>query len=183
MAPWLPVETERLVLREFRAGDDEDMHEYAGDPEVARYMSWGPNDRSATRAFLNHQLRQQEEWPRDSVEMAAELKSERRVIGGLRLTIRDQENLTADIGYTFNRRHWNKGLATEAARALLDAAFHRLGLHRVWATCDARNQGSYRVMEKLGMRREALFLKDILQKGEWRDSYLYAVLREEWRLP
>jgi RimJ/RimL family protein N-acetyltransferase len=53
-------------------------------------------------------------------------------------------------------------------------------MHRVWATCDIRNVASYRVMEKLGMRREALFRKDALQKGEWRDTYLYAVLAEEW---
>ena len=63
--------------------------------------------------------------------------------------------------------------------ALLHLAFSSLNLHRVWATCDVRNHASYRVMEKLGIR-EALFKKDVLQKGEWRDSYLYAVLAEEW---
>jgi len=68
----------------------------------------------------------------------------------------------------------------EAARAVLDTAFREVGLHRVWATCDPRNRASYRVMEKLGVRREAHFRQDVMEKGEWRDSYLYAILREEW---
>lgn len=101
-------------------------------------------------------------------------------MGSMRLTILDRSNQTADFGYTLNRRHWKNGYATEGARALLNVAFVSLGLHRVWATCDARNRASYRVLEKLGMRREAAFQKDVLQKGEWRDSYLYAILAEEW---
>ena len=64
--------------------------------------------------------------------------------------------------------------------SVVSAGFANLNLHRVWATCDTRNYASYRVMEKLGMRREGLFKKDVLQKGESRDSYLYAVLAEEW---
>jgi [ribosomal protein S5]-alanine N-acetyltransferase len=69
---------------------------------------------------------------------------------------------------------------TEAARAILGVAFRELNLHRVWATCHVRNHASYRVMEKLGMRREAHFRKNAFEKNEWRDSYLYAILAEEW---
>ena len=100
----------------------------------------------------------------------------------MRRSILDRNNETADFGCTLNRRYWNNGYATEGARVLLGVAFTKLGLHRVWAICDVRNHASYRVMEKLGMRREAWFKKDVWQKGEWRDSYLYAILAEEWRL-
>jgi RimJ/RimL family protein N-acetyltransferase len=117
---------------------------------------------------------------RDSIEVAVELRSDNYLIGGMRITFLDCTNRTADFGYTFNRRYWNNGYATEGTRALLHLAFSNLKLHRVWATCDVRNHASYRVMEKLGMRREALFKRDVLQKGEWRDSYLYAVLAEQW---
>lgn len=180
MTPWFPLETERLLLRDFRLDDEADIYEYARDPEVVRFANWGPVDVSIIRANLRRRLYDQEHWPRDSVEVAVELRGEDRLIGGMRITILDHANRTADFGYTFNRRYWNKGYATEAARELLSLAFSNLKLHRVWATCDARNHASYRVMEKLGMRREALFKKDVLQKGEWRDSYLYAVLAEEW---
>lgn len=180
MTPWFPLETERLLLRDFRLEDEAEICEYARDPGVVRFANWGPSDLSIVQANLQRRLEDQKSWPRDSVEVAVELRSEARLIGGMRITVLDPSNRTADFGYTFNRRYWNNGYATEAARALLSLAFSNLNLHRVWASCDVRNHASYRVMQKLGMRREGLFKQDVLQKGEWRDSYLYAVLAEEW---
>ncbi|MGD0957024.1 MAG: GNAT family N-acetyltransferase [Candidatus Acidiferrales bacterium] len=164
MKPWFPIETERLLLREFRAGDEADIHEYASDPEVVRLMIWGPNTPEMTRAFLAHTLEEQQQWPRNSVGLAIGLKGEHRVIGSIGLRIKDEANRSADIGYVLNRSYWGRGYMTEAARAILDAAFRKLNLHRVWATCDIRNRASYRVMEKLGMRREAHFRKKRLRK-------------------
>ena len=150
------------------------------DPEVVRFADWGPCDISTVRANLHRRLEEQKNWPRDNIQAAVELRSDASLMGIMRITVLDHVNRTADFGYTFNRRYWNNGYATEGTRALLELAFSRLNLHRVWATCDVRNHTSYRVMEKLGMRREALFKRDVLQRGEWRDSYLYAVLAEEW---
>jgi RimJ/RimL family protein N-acetyltransferase len=181
MDRWFPVETERLMLREFRADDEQDIHAYASDPEVVRLLIWGPNTLDATKTFLAGALKEQEQWPRATVSLAVELKGGRRVIGSIGLRVKDEKNCAADIGYVLNRAYWGQGYMVEAGRAVLDAAFRRLGLHRVWATCDPRNRASYRVMEKLGMRREAHFRKDVMEKGEWRDSYLYAILAEEWR--
>ena len=76
----------------------------------------------------------------------------------------------------------DRGYGTEAARAVVGLAFGVLGHHRVWATCDARNRGSYGIMEKLGMRREALMRQDVKRRDGWKDSFLYAVLAEEWAL-
>jgi RimJ/RimL family protein N-acetyltransferase len=180
MTRWFPIETPRLVLREFRPEDELDVHEYASDPEVVRLLIWGPNTRELTRAFLARTLEEQKEWPRKSVGLAIELKGEQRVIGSIGLRIKDELNHAADIGYVLARRYWGCGYMPEAAHAVVDAAFRRAGLHRVWATCDPRNRASYRVMEKIGMRREGHFRKDVFEKNEWRDSYLYAVLAEEW---
>ncbi|MGA7916476.1 MAG: GNAT family N-acetyltransferase [Candidatus Acidiferrales bacterium] len=180
MEPWFPIETERLQLREIRATDEDDIHEYASDPEVVRLMIWGPNTREATREFLDRALHTQAKWPRNDVGLAIELKSERRMIGSIALRIQDDKNLTADFGYVLNRKYWGHGYMTESASAVLSVAFNKLKLHRVWATCHAQNHASYRVMEKLGMRREAFFLKNALEKGAWRDTYLYAILAAEW---
>lgn len=179
MDPWFPIETERLLLRELRAEDENDIHEYASDTEVVRLMIWGPNTREVTRQFLDRALQAQTQWPRSEVGLAIELKSERRLIGSIGLRMKDEANRTADIGYVLNRKYWGPGYMTESARAILDVAFKQLKLHRVWATCDARNSASYRVMERLGMRREGLFIKNAMEKGEWRDTYLYAILAEE----
>ena len=186
MTRWFPLETKRLLLREFRAADEGDIHAYARDPEVVQLMIWGPNTPEMTRNYLEGVLGAQQHWPRSDIALAIELPAEHRVIGSIALRIKDERNATADIGYVLHRAYWGQGYMVEAARAVLDAAFLELGLHRVWATCDPRNRASYRVMEKLGMRREAHFRKDVMEKGEWRDSYLYAILREEWpvtRLP
>ena len=180
MDRWLPIETARLLLRETRPEDEDDVHEYASDPCVSRYESWGPNTREKTHEVVARRLKAQQEWPRDEIDLAVELKSEHRVIGTMKLHIKDHEKSSAYIGYVFNRRYWNHGYATEAARALLNSAFRDFNLHRIWATCDTRNVASSRVMEKLGMRREAHFVKDAFQKGEWCDSYLYAILADEW---
>jgi RimJ/RimL family protein N-acetyltransferase len=76
-----------------------------------------------------------------------------------------------------------RGIATEAARALVDLAFDHYGVHRVWAQLDARNEPSAALCERLGMRRESHKRRDFWSKGEWTDSYEYAVLAEEWRGP
>jgi RimJ/RimL family protein N-acetyltransferase len=174
---WFPIETSRLLLREFTAADEADVHEYASDLIVTRYMAWGPNTPAQTRERIRAHLEQQRIWPRDEVELAAELRVEQKVIGTIRLWIVDRQNSIADFGFVFNRRYWNQGYGSEAASALVRAAFEALSLHRVWATCDTRNVGSWRVLEKAGLRREAVFRRDLFQKGEWRDSFLYATVR------
>lgn len=179
--PWFPVRTERLLLREFRETDFDDVHAYAADPEVARFMEWGPNTPEQTREFMERALAQQTEWPRAGVGLAVEHLGGGRVIGSIRLAVQDEASRTCDIGYSFASGYWRRGICTEAARALLDVAFGVLGAHRVFAECDQRNAGSYGVMEKLGMRREGAFRSAKLIKGQWTDRYLYAVLEDEWR--
>lgn len=88
---------------------------------------------------------------------------------------------THEIGWVFNKRYHGQGYATEAAYALLEYGFERLRLHRVIATCQPENVPSYRVMEKLGMRREGHFQKCIYRgESRWWDEYFYAMLEEEW---
>ncbi len=180
MERWFPIETERLLLREFALPDEPDIHEFACDPIVSRYDSWGPNTSAKTHDVLMRRMAEQQTWPRNDVTLAAVLTRERRLIGSVHIWTMDEANCTAEIGYTFNRRYWNNGYATEAASAVLGRAFRDVKMHRVVAKCDARNVGSWRVMEKLGMRREGHFLQDTLQKGEWRNTYLYAILADEW---
>lgn len=180
MERWFPVETQRLLLREYAPADEADVHEYASDPLVPQYDSWGPNSAAQTHEHLRRRIAEQRNWPREDVTLVAQLRHEAKVIGSVRLWTVDKANRTAEIGYTFNRGYWNNGYATEAASALLERAFHALNMHRIIATCDTRNVGSWRVMEKVGMRREGHFLCDKLQKGEWRDSFFYAVLGNEW---
>ena len=183
LKPWLPLRTPRLILREFRPDDLEAVHAYGSDPEVARFMVWGPNTPDDSQAFIDRTLAAQAEWPRASVNTAVVIAETGRLIGSVELRVKDAGNLGGEIGWCLHREAWGQGYAREAASALLDQAFGPMGLHRVIATCDVRNRKSWRALEKLGLRREALFRKDIRVKRRWRDTFLYAVLSGEWRRP
>ena len=181
--PWFPIRTERLLLREFRESDFEDVQAYAGDPAVARFMDWGPNTREQTVEFMGRKLEEQTRWPRDEVTLAVEHAADERVIGSIRLAVSDRDNLAGDFGYSLNSEYWRQGYATEASAALIDVGFKVLGLHRIWAECDVQNVASWGVMEKLRMRREAHIRDGKLIKDLWRDRYVYGLLADEWVLP
>ena len=179
--PWFPLETDRLILREFRESDFDDVHTYGSDPAVARFMVWGPNTLEVSQTFLGLLIEGQKTWPRKDVSLALELRETGKLIGSIRLWVVQEDWGTAEIGYSLDRGHWRRGFAFEAASAMMRAGFEVLKLHRVVATCDVRNRGSWGVMRKLGMRREGKLMQDRLIKGHWRDTYSYAILANEWR--
>lgn len=183
LKPWFPIETPRLLLREFREDDAQDVHAYARQPEVAQFMDWGPNTAEQTAEFLDRKWAEQARWPREEVNLAVEHLADERVIGSVRLAVTDRAHRSGDLGYSFNRDYWRQGYATEAAAALVEVGFGTLGLHRIWAECDVENLGSWGVMQKLGLRREAHLRHGKLIKGQWRDRYIYAVLAEDWISP
>lgn len=175
------LESDRLILKDWRRSDWKDAHSYASDPEVSKYMIWGPNSEKETKEFIDTAIEVARAKPRRGYELAMMLKETNSIVGGCGLQVVGQESATAMIGYVLHRNFWGKGLVTEAALRIIDFGFTDLKLHRVYATCDVENIGSARVMEKCGMRREAHFVKDMYIKKHWRDTYLYAILEAEWQ--
>jgi RimJ/RimL family protein N-acetyltransferase len=163
------------MIRDFAPGEEAAVHEYASDPEVVRFMVWGPNTPQQTADFLARKLAPHPA-PRWEFELAVVLKAEQRLVGGVGLRIRSAAHREGDIGYVLNRRYWNRGIVTEASKAMLDFGFGELGLHRIYATCDPENRPSARVMEKLGMKYEGHLRQNLFEKGHWRDTLLYAIL-------
>jgi RimJ/RimL family protein N-acetyltransferase len=178
---FVSLETRRLVLREFADHDAPAVQAYAGDTEVVRHLDWGPNTPEDTAGFLALARAARDASPRTAYHLAIVLKAADRLIGGCRIAIRRPEHGDGDVGYVLDRSHWGHGYMTEAAHALVAFGFGRLALHRIWATCDVDNHASVRVLEKLGMQREGHLRQITRRHGEWRDSYLYAVLRSEWQ--
>jgi|RhiMetdeSRZDD1v2_1073273.scaffolds.fasta_scaffold194735_4 ribosomal-protein-alanine N-acetyltransferase len=177
----LPLQTDRLRLRDFVVDDWRAVHAYAADPEAVRYMEWGPNDEATTRMFVERVTAVQHAQPRLDFDLAITLRVSGELIGSCGFHIADPQNRAGWIGYILAPGHWGHGYATEAARALLRLGFVDCGLHRIWATCDPRNMASAHVLEKLEMRREGHLRENKLQRGNWRDSYLYAILDTEFR--
>ena len=175
------IETERLKIRNWQMTDVDDAHQYASDPDVSQFMIWGPNSRRETIDFISEAIDSSKIKPRRAFELAIELKQEQKVVGGIGLSVKDPVYATGMIGYAVNREYWRKGITTEAVISLVQFAFSELDLHRVYATCDTQNLGSQKVLEKCDFRKEAHFKEDTHIKGEWRDSFLYAMLKREWK--
>jgi RimJ/RimL family protein N-acetyltransferase len=166
-------------LRDLKEDDWQSVHSYASDPEVVRYMDWGPNTEEETRNFSQRAIASQREQPRRNYTLAIVLKGEDRLIGSCGLHVSNTDNREGWLGYCLNRDYWKKGYATETAQALLAVGFKQLGLHRVSATCDPANIASAHVLEKIDMQREGHLRERKWAKGRWRDSFLCAILNYE----
>lgn len=172
--------TERLVLRSFRHGDEDDVLAYRRRADVVRYLPVEPMDDAAVCAYIDERLTATTiAADNDRIILAVEYDG--RVIGDVVVGVGPLADRQAEIGWVFNPDYHGRGLATEAARELLAMAFGELRMHRVWAQLDPRNLASARVCERLGMRLEAHFREDFWFKGEWGDTSVYALLADEWQ--
>jgi [ribosomal protein S5]-alanine N-acetyltransferase len=174
----LPVRTARLNLREFMAMDFAAVHAYSSDPRVTRYLFFGPRDEESTAEYLEELLASQREQPRTRFELAVEESASGKLIGACDLSL--IESNAVDLGYMLSAEQWGKGYATEIALALVDAAFFDLRAQRVISTVDVNNAASIRVLEKIGMRWEAVYRKHRRAKNRWWDCHLFTLPREVW---
>ena len=174
----LPLRTARLTLREFVDTDFDAVYAYSSDPRVTRYLFFGPRSEEATADYLEELLASQKERPRTRFELAVEDQASGKVIGACDLSL--IESNVVDLGYMLGMEDWGKGYATEIALALVDAAFFDLRAERVISTVDINNGASIRVLEKIGMRWEAVFRKHRRAKNRWWDCHLYVLPREVW---
>jgi len=168
----------RLIARRFGPRDLPSFVAMRNDPEVARYQSWDTYTEAEGRRFLE-ELAQHKRGEPGWFQFALELRETGEFVGDCGLNILAHEPRLARIGYTIARPHWNKGLATEAVRALVDYAFSTFPLHRITASVDPRNGSSCGVLEKAGFVKEGHFRQSEWFKGEWADDVLYARLRED----
>ena len=170
------IETSRLRLRPIAAGDWQAVLAYMSDPRVTAFLPEGTFDEEASRAFARKQAGEEA----DAVAVVE--KASGHMIGHMPFHpwfVRE----TYEIGWAFGHAFQGRGFATEAARALLAHAFEALEAHRVIATCQPENIASWRVAEKLGLRREAHFRSALYRApGVWWDEYFYALLTDEYGL-
>lgn len=181
-ATW-PLHTERLLLRPVTREDLLALWGYRRLPEVSRWLGGVHDDEASFLAGSEAMLTR---------NLAVE--REGQIIGDLMVVVEDgwaqrgMEDLAratqAELGWTFSPDAGGRGYATEAVRAVIDVCFRVLGLRRVHAGCFAANQPSWRLMERIGMRREEHSRRTGLHRsGEWMDGMDYGLLAEEWPLP
>jgi RimJ/RimL family protein N-acetyltransferase len=181
LRPTYPIETARLVLRPFEAGDLEALLAFHSLPEVARFLYWEARDREQVRGVLEAKVRQSVlEEEGQALALAVVWREVGVVVGEVSLVWLSRRHRQGEVGFVFHPGYQGRGLATEAAQVMLRLGFAELGLHRIIGRCDARNLASARVLERLGMRREAHFVHNELFKGAWGDELVYAMLDAEW---
>lgn len=174
----LILSNERLYLREMAISDWADVHKYASQEIVCQFQPWGPNSEEESKKFVEEVVEDSTKEPRTRFVFAIHYKE--KMIGAGELNIRDLTNKAGEIGYIVHPDYWRKGIATDIVSLLIDFGFKELCLHRIFATCDPRNTGSSKVLEKVGMTREGRIRDDLLLQNGWRDSLLYSVLEHEW---
>ncbi|QFG26698.1 GNAT family N-acetyltransferase [Actinomadura sp. WMMB 499] len=181
LRPAYPIETERLTLRPFREDDLEGLYAYQSLPEVARFLYWEPRNLEESRSFLKEKMAASTvEREGDWLVLAVVLRATGELMGEVNLQWRSRGHRQGEIGYILNPAFHGRGFATEAAEVVLRLGFEGLDLHRVVGRLDGRNVASARVLDRLGMRREAHLVQNEMVKGEWTDEVVYAMLREEW---
>ena len=182
LRPSYPIRLERVVLRPFVASDFDAVLDMQSRPELVRYLMWDVMDADAVRTFLERRVRQTAiEAEDNALVLAATIPPSDRVIGEFMLRLSSERHRQAEIGWSLHPDAQGHGYATEASRELLRIAFEDLGVHRVAADADPRNTGSLRIMERLGMHREADYVDVFFLKGEWVGETHYAILEDEWR--
>ncbi|MER6407951.1 GNAT family N-acetyltransferase [Streptomyces viridosporus] len=175
-----PIKTQRLVLRPFTARDEEDMLEFESREDVARYLFNEPRTREDNAAELATRITQTAlRKEKDTLMTAVELDG--KVIGYVLLIWLSEEHRQGEFGYVLHPDYHGKGYASEAAVEMLRIGFEKLNLHRIIGRCDPRNGDSARLMERLGLRKEAHFVESEIFKGEWGGELHYAMLAPEWR--
>jgi len=170
------ITTERLILRNYKIEDWERVHIYGSDPDFSKYELWGPNTLEDTHKFIAEMAQQTEANPQYKFDFAVCLKDSGLLIGGCGIRQETESSQVANLGWAINPEFQKKGYATEAARALIEFGFKKLNLSLIYATCDTRNLPSYKVMEKLGMKKVGLIKGTKEIKGHLRDSFRYEIL-------
>lgn len=175
------IETERLIIRQFKPEDWKDLLEYISREEVLKYEPcWVPTEEACRKAA--------EDFSKGNVFWAAELKGSGKMIGHVYFNQAEpKEFKTWEIGYIFNPVFGGNGYATEACRAVMGYGFGKLNIHRVTGRCSPENVPSWKLLERLRMRREGHSLQAVTFTSApdggpiWWDEYLYAVLAGEWQ--
>ena len=173
------IRTKRLTLRAAKMSDAEDLYEYSRDPAVAKHVLWDAHTSiHQTRAYIRYLIRQYKNGQPSSFVIS--ITETGKVVGTIGFMWIQQENRSAEVGYSLSRAYWNQGIMTEALTALLDFGFLKLNLNRIEAQHESDNPASGRVMAKAGMSFEGRLRQRIYNKGRFADVDLYSILRQEY---
>lgn len=172
------METERLIIRQFSPDDWQDLFEYLSQEDTVKYEPYEVFTENQSKEEAINRSNNPDFW-------AVCLRNTNKLIGNIYLAKKDFE--TWELGYVFNSNYQGNGFATEAASALINDLFVHHNAHRIIAFCNPLNVASWKLLERLHMRREGhlvkntWFFKDKNGNPIWQDTYEYGIIKEEWQ--
>jgi RimJ/RimL family protein N-acetyltransferase len=181
LSPDYPVTTERLLLRPLTPADADALLNYRSRPDVCRYLPFEPMTREVIRERMVTQWSRTELTDEgQALTLGVAARETGELVGDVILFWHSRLHAGGELGYVFRPEVAGRGYATEAAREVLRLGFEELGLHRIIARLDERNEPSARLARRLGMRQEARLVNNEWFKGEWTTELDFAMLAEEW---
>ncbi len=172
------IETDRLLIRILEIKDKDAFFRYRSMPEIYKYQAWRPKGIDEIEEFINKNisvcLNPRNTW----IQLAVCLK-EGQLIGDIGVHFLE-DDYQVEIGYTLSPEYQGNGYAVEAVKAVIKYAFTELKKHRIISSVDPDNIKSIKLLEKIGFRKEAHFIKSFRMDNQWYDDCVYAILEEEW---
>ncbi len=173
--------TGRLKLRPFSMEDAPEVTKLCGEWAIAETTANIPHpyDQSMAEAWI---ASHKDAWEAgEAVTFAITESDEGRLLGAIGIQV-NKTNLLGEIGYWIGKPYWNRGYATQAAKAVISFGFEHLGLNRIQARHMTKNPASGRVLEKAGMKPEGVLRQSIYRWGSFEDAAMFAVLRAEFQV-
>lgn len=172
------LESPRLILKNLDESDAADVFEFASNPNVAHFMSWGAHVSidDSLRMIKKAQENYNKGWP---IPLGIVLKegSNKKVVGIVGLTVVSARHRNFELVYALGEKYWGKGILVEASKLLIDYSFKHFALNRLQCSCKEENVQSERVMEKLGMKYEGILRSHMYLKGEFWNIKMYSKLK------
>jgi RimJ/RimL family protein N-acetyltransferase len=181
LRPRYPVRSERLLLRPLAVADADAMLAYRSRDDVCRYVPFEPMSRDdIIERIAGMWARTELTEEGQALTLGAQVGDTGELAGDVVLFWHSRAHAGGELGYVFAPALGGRGYATEAANAMLRLGFEELGLHRIVARIDERNEPSVRLARRLGMRQEARLVDNEFFKGEWSTELDFAMLADEW---
>lgn len=174
------LSTERLLLRPIHKIDAESVFRYRSDVITNKYQGWIPKTIDDVVRFIDNRVSPVININGTWFQFVIIIKESNLIIGDIGTHFFDPNNKQVEIGCTIDKNFQKHGYASEALSAVFRYLFRTLDKHRIIASIDPRNEGSIKLVERLGFRKEAHFKESVYQDGEWLDDLVYAILRRDW---
>jgi len=175
----MEIRSERLILEELKCEDLEFIHKMSSEPLVYLYEADEAPTKEETYEKYSKKISRMEKYPDKYLIFLIRILPEEVPIGEVFIQLNWEEMREWEIGYEVHPDYWGNGYATEAVSLLLKHSFENLNAHKVVGFCNAQNEKSANLMERVGMKRDGVLREGRLWRKEWCDEYVYSILERD----